>query len=52
MTRTGPDLRPEFSWQFGTIRLEVAIVMNRRYQVSASQTFGYAGYFFFYWRFN
>jgi hypothetical protein len=30
----------------------LGIVMNRRYQVSTSQTFGYAGYFFFYWRFN
>jgi hypothetical protein len=30
----------------------VRIVMNRRHQVSTSQTFGYAGYFFFYWRFN
>jgi len=30
----------------------VSIVMNRRYQVGTSQPFGYAGYFFFYWRFN
>jgi hypothetical protein len=30
----------------------VGIVMNRRYQVGTSQAFGYAGYFFFYWRLN